>query len=303
MNNYKIEYKIKTLSKCTIKGKLDDFYFNHYDFNISDGWTGDAWIISSNIKSSNFKLAFKKFYKGLNIIIPRLSLINQCCIEHINEPFIINKEGSNKAFLFYSKEVPGVGFHFRDNELKILKRLKDNKDIPEEFYYYWMDCTNATRYISKLLLLFSAIDILVGTGKKRDWNMLDKILGKRLRKKIYGEIGNSSKALRNRLVHGSYLNSKDILKDNSNYFEIIHKKIIKYFNNNFLKKDLIEEIKNPQRNFYGNKNITKGFIASDDGQFDFKEILSILNKYDRFNDDPNINKYRYYFRKNIYDKY
>jgi hypothetical protein len=79
---------------------------------------------------------------------------------------------------------------------------------------------------------FSAIEALVkirngSNPGQKDWSKLERILGVGLKTEIWGERGDPTNALRHRLVHGEYFNPQDSTK---NYLELMHKKIIAYFN-------------------------------------------------------------------------
>jgi hypothetical protein len=102
--------------------------------------------------------------------------------------------------------------------------------------------------------------------------------------------------VRNRLVHGEYFQPKE-----KNYLELVHKKVVSYFNDLiFREKLLTEDIVNPQRHFFGNKDETAFFIkAKDGGKLRLREILANLYKngihnpenYEYVYDDPNTQQY------------
>ena len=122
--------------------------------------------------------------------------------------------------------------------------------------------------------MFSAIEAF---ARKRNKNVFEKatdlykdILGNDLATEIFAD----GEGLRNRLVHGEYLGDQD---SKTNYLEIIHNKVVNYFNTKVLSKPAImENIVHPQRHFFGNKKQGNFFIKNKDGStyFDFKDLLS-----------------------------
>jgi hypothetical protein len=281
MNKYYIEHKIFTLTKCaTIKdGKLsfevDDVKFIHWDEDVALlGWATNAWVSSSVIEAKDYNKAINIFRKKLEHIIPKISLISQSYIEYINEPFLIHKHDNEIAFLKFIKDFDASGLLFTEKQKKALDILVLNKKITKEFYYYWKDASNVIGYSAKLLLMFSAIEALVKKDDKIDWELREKILGKKLSKTLFGQKRNSRLALRNRLVHGEYFSEED-----GDYFQLIHNKIIKYFNDYIFQDSLLyENVKSPQRNFYGNKQFWEGFIRKTNGEKKFN-LIDLLNHY------------------------
>lgn len=278
LNKYKIEHKILTLAHCAVMEKkdkpasfsIDDVEFSHWDFNCADGWLTDAWIATATIEAENYHKAFSEFIKRLSRLIPRISLISQSYIEYLSEPFLIHKIGSDTAFCRYTKDVDATGLMFMENEVKALNKLLTNTEIPEAFYYYWNDAVNSTGYSAKLLLMFSAIEALVKKNGQKDWNLINEILGEDLVKELFGQ---SNTGLRHRLVHGEYFSNQDHGK---NYLELVHNKVIDYFNSKIFSESLIDKnITHPQRHFFGNKQECKVFvkIKTSNQSFNLKDLL------------------------------
>jgi len=297
-NQYKIDQKILTLAECAVMDnedrpasfKVEDTEFIHLDFNYCDGWTSHAWVASAIVEAENWNSAFSRFIEKLSRLIPRISLIAQAYIEYLTEPLLIHKVGSEVALFRYVKNIDPVGLMFMENEKGALIKLLSDKEIPENFYYYWNDAVNAVGYSAKLLLMFSAIEALsrnleMSSGKKF-YEIREDILGKDLA----GEIFRQNDGLRHRLSHGHYFDGRD---NGKNYIEIIHQKIIQYFNAKIIKESLIcEDVKHPQRNFFGNKEGGYTFIKTkDDGsEFNLKDVLHDFDnntgvKYERHIDD------------------
>lgn len=280
-NKYEIEHKILTLAHCAVMEKkddpasfeVDDIKFSHWDFNYRDGWLIDAWLAVATIEAENYHKAFAEFIKKLSRLIPRISLISQSYIEYLSEPFIIHKTGSNTAFFRYTNDTGAVGLMFMEGEQKALKILIDNKVIPEAFYYYWNDAVNATGYSAKLLLMFSAIEALVKKNGQKDWNLINEILGSDLVEELFGTKEKSNTGLRHRLVHGEYFGNQD---NGKNYLDLVHNKVIKYFNDKIFKESLIHEnVTHPQRHFFGNKQECKTFVKvkTNESIFSLKDLL------------------------------
>jgi hypothetical protein len=262
---YKIQHKILTLARNAVMedGKVSPFCvegisFSHWDFEYREGWSGDAWLAESTIEAPNFHEACHIFRVRLGKIISRVSLIIQCYIEYFNEPLLVHKEGSDVGYFRYTAERGTVGLMFMEKEKKALDILVTDTKIPDAFYKYWNDAVNAIGYSSKLLLMFSAIEALVKNGKKKDWQLIESILGQPLVSDLFGTKEKSNTGLRHRLVHGEYFGTEDIGKD---YLDLVHKKIIHYFNDIiFSEKLLNEDVVRPQRHFFGNKEECKSFV-------------------------------------------
>ncbi len=294
MNKYKIEQKILTLAQCAVMEnrekpasfEVEKIKFSHWDFDYKEGWRGKSWVAISVVEAKDYRKAFLEFNKKLSKIISRISLIGQCYVEYFAESFLIHKEGSDIALFRYVQDRRPVGLMFMEKELKALEALLKNSKIKEEFYRYWNDAVNATGYSAKLLLMFSAIEALAKKKNKKDWVLIEKILGKKLEQEIFRR----NTGLRHRLVHGEYFNRKDLKKD---YVEMIHKKIIHYFNAEILKNNLIsEDIKHPQRHFWGNKEEPlKVFIKKRNKNicFSLVDVLNDLKKNELF---KNSDKYK-----------
>ncbi len=284
MKKYKIEHKILSLSHCAVmtnEGKPTSFTaegitFSHWDFNYRDGWLTDSWIASAEVESSDLLTAINDFRKKLFRLIPRIALITQSYIDFISESFLVHDISKNIAYLRYIEDHKGGGMMFMEKEEKALKKLLENKDISDEFYNYWQDAVNTIGYSAKLLLMFSAIEALVKKNGKKDWNLMNTILGEDLVKELFEENNNG---LRHRLVHGEYFSKKD---DGKNYLESIHKKVINYFNSSIFDESLISEnVVQPQRHFFGNKGEAKLFIENKDKSsiFNLKDVLKDFNNH------------------------
>lgn len=261
MPNYKIEHRISTLSENAVGAAngvpsftAEEIVFTHWEFNHRDGWLVDAWLAEYDVEAVDAKNALFEFKKRLYRVIPRVSLIGQSYIQYLVQPYLITKQGSNVAYFYYPFDVGPTGLMFQEEEKKALDILLADTNIPEEFFLYWNDAVNTTGYSSKLLIMFAALDALIrkpdGT---KDYTLRLSILGGDLKDKIYAQ----TTGLRNRLVHGEYFSDDDT----DNYMELVHKKIVGYFNDTIFNEKLIEEnVIGPQRGFFNNDNLLRMFI-------------------------------------------
>ena len=84
--------------------------------------------------------------------------------------------------------------------------------------------------------------------------------------------------MRHRLTHGEYFGAEH---NGKNYLELIHKKILAYFNKKiFSKPYLQEDVVHPQRHFFGNKQGGRYVIQRKDGikTFSLKDLLEDFNE-------------------------
>lgn len=283
MNTYKIEYHIRTLAEnaVNVNGEkpgfeIEGIKLEHWDFNHRDGWKGDAWLASSEIAAKNFSEAYKLFMDKLSKIVPRIAFVGQCYTKTFGQPFLITKRNSTISFFGDYHAVKHVGLMFLESQESALNRLMTS-DINDAFFYYWNDATNTMGYAPKLLVMFSAIEALAKKPNgDKDWHLIVEILGQELKDKIFKH----REGLRHRLIHGEYFSVQD--SDEDNYVEIIHKKIILYFNNSVLKSDLLTmDVTGPQRHPFANTEYSHRFIRSGDEEtmLSLKSVLAELQKH------------------------
>jgi hypothetical protein len=300
---YFIEHWIETLAhnavwadeKSTCRFSRDEIDFSHFDFNKHDGWKEDAWIASGYIEATDYIQAINDFRAKLHKIIPKISLVSQSYIDFISQSFLITRKDYDVGFLRYTHQVPPSPLMFMENELEALDKLSTTEDIPEEFYFYWNDVINSFGHTSKLLSVVAAIECI---SKKpngdADWDKRKLILGEELVSYLWGKSKGNHEGLRHRLSHGDYYIIEDGRK---NYLELIHKKVMKYFNKYIFKKDLLNlDVVNPQRHFFGNREEGRWFIKPKPGNaLNIKDVLSDFNK----NDIHNTENYEYEWEYDI----
>ena len=250
--------------------------------------THPYWLATWETEAKNRWEAWRLFWDKLAVIVPRIALVSQCYIDYIHQPLLIHRKGCDTAFLVYVQEHKGVGLTFAEEELKALHFFLTSSQIPDEFFWYWNDATNATGYTSKLILMLIAVEALVnkqaskgrGTPDK-DWDKLVQILGPELKKEFWGEEGNSRDALRHRLAHGRYLGPEH---SDSNYVDLLHKRIVRYLNKEVLKKDLINEhVVNPQRHPSSGEYVGHSFIrAQESAKLQLTDVISDLDESSEF---------------------
>lgn len=299
MNSYKIQQKIMTLSENAVGAAAgspsftaEDIKFTHWEFNHRDGWFANAWLAEFRVEAKDATHALYEYNKKLYRVIPRVSLVGQAYIQYLVQPYLITKKTSDVAYLYYPFDTGPVGLMFQEEEKKALDNLLRNNDIPEEFFLYWNDAVNTTGYSSKLLIQFSALDALIrrpdGT---KDYGLRKTILGKELKDKIYAQ----NTGLRHRLVHGEYFSDKD----SDNYMEIIHKKVIAYFNDVIFGEKLLEEnIVGPQRHFFQNDSLVRCWIRQQDEDWPL-ELKKVLEDIEGNKDDPWPKKYELVHDENL----
>ena len=256
---------------------IEGVEFCHWDFSYKDGWKNDAWIASATIEATDFVAAINLFRTKLSRLVPRISLIVQSYIDFTIEPFMVHSCDTDFAYFHYIEEVGSVGLMFTQNEQQALTELCSNQIISDHFFYYWNDAVNTTGYTPKLLLMFSAVESLVKKNGRKDWGLINEILGPDLVQKFFGTQEEPNTGLRHRLVHGEYFNEND---GGENYLELLHKKIIQYFNSKIFGRALIQEnVERPQRHFFGNKQEGRTFIRNKDGSNRFS-LIDLLNDFD-----------------------
>lgn len=264
MNTYLIQQKIKTLSvavgdfkkrdlaiNSAPKMEIDDFLFRQWDFNLRDGWIGDAWIVEREMEAKNFIEALNRFNKGLSLVIPRICFVSQCFMDYLMQSFLVLRLNNNtrRDFLCrYTQEVKQSVLHFDEREIESYKKLKDYQY--QSVFRYLQECNNIATYFPKLALIFPALEVMSGKIEKTkddgtiittyDKELMIDILGGDLYNRVFGSNG-----LRHRFYHGEFNFEVD-----QDYVNKLYEKILEYFNNKFgtgISKDIVS----PQRNFSG----------------------------------------------------
>jgi hypothetical protein len=259
---YELQLRIETLAENWVMDAsqapsfaTQGIRFSHWEFNYRDGPLHNYWLANGEIEAVNRDDALRGFGRKLRRIIPKVSLIGQCYIESEDQPFLVLRPDRHFGWLRYAPDTKGVGLMFMEDELRALNLLLEDALIPEEFYYYWNDAVNTNGYSSKLLLMFSAVEALVKirTGKdkgKKDWVKLEDILGDDLKTDLFDTKKKPETGLRHRLVHGEYFAPND----KKDFLNVVHQKVIKYFNDLIFHENLIQEnVIRPQRHLFGNR--------------------------------------------------
>ena len=283
MQKYHIQQRISTLSENAVgtiesepEFSAENIKFTQWEFDHGRGWLGDAWLAESFIESECAFDALVEFSGKMAKLIPKISFIGQAYIQYHLQPFLLTKGSSNLGFFYFPMEVEPVGLMFLEEQKKALDILLSVEQYPKEFFLYWNDAVNTTGYSSKLLVMFSAIEALIsqqGETKRRD--LLTEIFGEEDKALIYAQ----RTGLRHRLVHGAYYSDQDKI----NFVELVHAKVISFFNRKVFCENLIEErIIHPQRNFSGNKQLHRYWIKQIQNDFplDLKFLLSNIGERD-----------------------
>lgn len=290
MPKYIIEQYVRTLSENATNITSSDGSLNYpsfetngvtfspWEYNTSEGWPVSAWLAVAEIQSRSGKAALIVFDKKMKELIPKIAFVAQAYTNYRAESYMLHKKDHKAAYFSFTKEVTPSPLMFMDDEKRSFDLLMLDSTIPSLFYQYWNDAINCSSYTGKLLLMFSAIDTFKTPVGSIDYAMREKIFGKRLKKKLYER---NSKGLRHRLVHGYYLTKKD----GKNYIEIIHKKVIDYFNKTVTRSSPIEkDVVGPQRNFHGNYERMILWVARKDQDHPLK--LKALVESASATDDP-----------------
>ncbi|WP_342347072.1 hypothetical protein [uncultured Nitrospira sp.] len=287
---YEIQSRVEALAQIamtfnseTSSFLLDEIYFSLWDRGPFNG--SNFWLAKVIVKAGNKNEAFDCFNKKMARVIPQIAFISQCYTEFACQPFLVKRLDKSFAFFRYVQESEGVGLMFGDREKKALEILLIDKVIPGAFYSYWNDAVNTFGYSSKILLLCAALDALGKAGLSREdkkykekfYQKIEEIIGLELKQDLWGTKVDPNSGLRQRLVHGDYLGQDDVEK---NYADLLHKRIIKYFNETILKEKLLEEdVVDPLRNILGHKEAYQNYIRSKGNKsLDLREVLSELEK-------------------------
>lgn len=257
---YRLEQRIHTLASNDVDNAsngppsfaAEGVIFSHWQYDDDiPWWTHHYWLATADIEANGFIQAWGSFQKSLALVVPRVSLVSQCYTEYLRQPYLILKKSADIAYFRAIADSGPCPLSFMEAEKKALDLLLKYPQIPNEFFYYWNDATNANGYSSKLLLMIVALEALTKKTTSED-----------LKEDLWGIKGDSDDALRNRLVHGEYFKDQD---GGKNYVELIHSKVITYFNESILGQELLQKnVVNPQRH-PSDKNQTWGFIKARGG--------------------------------------
>lgn len=124
--NYRIEHRVETLSNNAVMEEdsspssfsVLDIKFSHWDFNFHDGWQQNYWLAEGKEEAKNVVDAINQFRKKLENIVPKISLVGQCYVDYLLEPWLVQKEGSDVFLYRHIKNVEGGGLMLLENEKK-----------------------------------------------------------------------------------------------------------------------------------------------------------------------------------------
>lgn len=280
MNEYSIFHKIKTLATIWEPFEYKDFYFRQWDFTITNGPKGDAWIVNKIITANNLLDAINNFCKDLFNIIERCCFVSQCYFSMLPESWMVIKQNNNEEnvfFLRFSREIEGVSLHFDKEEIESLIKLDNFSKDP--VFIYLAESTRARSFYSRLAMLIITLESIAG---EKQPNVTDKdyIKNEILKdNNVYNEIFKYGDGIRNKIFHGKEVKILD------NYIDKIYKKIVEYFNTKYLTNISLEVI-DPQRTFEENYEELKGYFKprGKTVTIDFKEVI------EKFNESANTNR-------------
>lgn len=268
---YRLQQRIHTLAEIMIDGTetnrfaftIETITFSQWPASLANPWEHKFWLTMCEIEAEDYVSAWRLFRRKLIRIVPRVSVACQCYIEFLGQPILITRADRDIGFIHWIREDEPVGLSFMEQERKATELLLQNVSLPEEFFYYWNDAINSMGYASKLLLMMAAVETLVKVRPERgrpylDFEKMVLILGTDLKEALWGVEGNSSHALRHRLVHGDYFALEDSDQD---YLLLLHRRVMIFLNQEVLREDLLETvIVDPQRHFLGNRTQARAFL-------------------------------------------
>ena len=225
--------------------------FSSWERNPYERWKSGAWLAEADIYAKDLGDAMKKYSRTMSRIVSRIAFVGQAYINDRYGPMMVRRTDKDFAFTRSIILRDASSLDFMDEELRALELLLANKEVPDTFYFYWNDAVNTAGYTGKLMLMLGAIDSFAVRGKRRATRM--RILGEELADELYAD----GTGLRNRLIHGEYLNETD----GKNYVELIHKKVLEHFNKDIIGEDALKlDILRPQRHFDENYEGARLFI-------------------------------------------
>ena len=282
MHTYHVQHKIMVLlgnnanisTENPHKFTIDDVMFGPWTEDPHEFWRAGEWLVEADVEADDLRAALMQYSQKMSRIVPRIAFVGQAYINDRFGSIFIKRDDKDFGWFRSVVERKPVSLDFMDEELEALEVLTKNTDIPDAFYSYWNDAVNTTSYTGKLLLMFGAIDSFVPRGQRQ--GKRKEILGDELANEIYADDG-----LRNRLAHGIYLN-KD---DGRNYVELVHKKVLEYFNQSVLEKDILElNVVGPQRHFDENYEGMRIFVRQKEDTFplDLHKLVEDVERGDGY---------------------
>lgn len=252
---------------------IDDITFQPWSKNPREAWRAGNWLATTDINATNLNNAIDIYLAKMVRIIPRISFVGQAYISYYAEPLFVKRSDKNFGIFWSIIRDDPYPLYFMDDNVRALKILLKDETIPDTFYYYWNDAVNTVGYTGKLLLMFGAIDSLAIPDRRKQKRI--DILGEELAHKMYAQ----GSGLRNRLSHGEYLSDES----GKNHVEIIHKKVLEYFNTAIIKDTcLVLDIVQPQRHFDGNYKQGVLFVekSSDEQALNIHSLISDAEQHD-----------------------
>jgi hypothetical protein len=277
---YRLEQRIHTLSRNVVDSATaripgftaEGIRFSPWLRNGEVDWRSQYWLATYEVEANDYMSAWREFLKSLVPVVSRVALIGQCYTEHLGQPILIERDDLKVAFIWWVLDRErATGLMFMDEEKRALDLLLGHPDIPKEFFYYWRDAVNTFGYSSRLLLMLSAVEALTGIpyaerkGPKRDayYQRLEQILGKELKESFWGTEKDHTNALRHRLTHGEYFDSKDT--EGKDYRGLLHSRMMEYFNEVIFKEPLLNPtIVNAPRHPFGNADQAISYLRARD---------------------------------------
>ena len=268
MPSYLVQKRIHTLLEYSLfdGARINPFIrnairFSPWEQDVDTAWRSRFWLTESLIEADNFPSAWRLFQESLTRVVSRIAFLGQAYHTNLGQPYLIKRTDSNIAYFRHSRDRQPVPLHFDDDDLSSLDILLGDAHVRDSFFLYWNDAINALGYSAKLVLMFAAVEILFEKSSRSTaeyYAVIEAVFGAEHKRELYGTPEDRGRSgLRQRLVHGDYLSENDT----KNYVELIHQKIVRYFNAGLLRSHPINEgVVSPQRHLYGNMEGWQGFI-------------------------------------------
>jgi len=291
MNQYLIEHKVRTLAELWDGNfSYEGYDFRQWDFTITKGALGNAWIAKKIIEAESVLKAINIFRDEFVPIVERMSFISQCFASVDSEPYLIIRENNNPEhilFLFFSKKRKAVPLHFSDSEMEDLNKL--NNFERQAVFKYLNESTNANTYYTRLAMLVISLESIASMMKKGTELTAKEYIRQEVLKDddLYTKLFEKGTGIRNKLFHGQEINITE------NYVEKVYKKIVEYFNNKYGLK-INTGVINPQRNFTNNYEAGRAWLKlkNEINKIDLKKAVGVFEKaYGDYNNrDDEFNK-------------
>ena len=117
---YRLEQESTRSPKNAIDGEKGEYGFTVEQVSFSPWqtqggpgwWTQDYWLVTSEVEAPNYREAWGVFIRNIVRIVPRMTLVSQCYMEHLGQPILIKRSDSDAAFIWWVLNRQPVGLMF-----------------------------------------------------------------------------------------------------------------------------------------------------------------------------------------------